>query len=319
MNKTRWLIPACLGAALSAGLSSHADQQVPDSVAAIAATEYATIRERMCPPPGGRKPDYAALFDTEKQRMEPVRVFDNLYFVGMKTVSAWALTTAEGIILFDAMFHYNVEETVVEGLRKLGLDPATIKYVIVSHGHNDHFGGAKYLQDTYGARIVLSALDWDHIETWPQLGSPAPLPKRDIVARDGDQITLGNTTVRLVLTPGHTPGTISPVFTVRDGNQEHQVAYWGGAAVGFLTPEAIEQYIRSAQSYAELDPRVDVELSNHPFVDGSLLKIAALSRRRPGEPHPFVTGNQGFKRWMAVIEECAGVVLAQKKQAALTQ
>jgi metallo-beta-lactamase class B len=319
MNKSQFITLLFVGAASTICASGRAEQHAPESVVTIAEAEYATIREHMCPPPGAPEPDYAALFDTEKQRMEPVKVFDNLYFIGMKTVSAWALTTSEGIILIDAMFHYNVEQTVVDGLRKLGFDPAAIKYVIVTHGHNDHFGGAKYLQDTYGARIVLSEADWDYLETWPQLGSPAPLPKRDVVARDGDQITLGDATVEIVITPGHTPGTISPLFTVREGNQQHRIAYWGGAAVGFLPPEAIAQYIESARNYAKLDPRVDVELSNHPFVDGSLLKLDALSRRRPGEPHPFVTGNQGFKRWMEVIEACAGVVMARKTQAVSTQ
>ena len=49
-----------------------------------------------------------------------------------------------------------VRERVVA---KLGLDPATIKYAIVSHGHSDHSGGAKYLQDRYNARVLLSAID----------------------------------------------------------------------------------------------------------------------------------------------------------------
>lgn len=137
------------------------------------------------------------MFDTARQRMAPAKVFDNLYLLGMKTVTAWALTTSEGIILFDAMFHYNVEETVVGSMRQLGLDPADIKYVIVTHAHNDHFGGARYLQDTFGARIVMGVPDWEHMRSWPQLGSLAPFPRDDIAVRDGYTITLGDTTVRI--------------------------------------------------------------------------------------------------------------------------
>ena len=280
----------------------------------IAQAEYAGLRQSLCPPPGTPAPDFSVLFDTARQRMAPVRVFDNLYFVGMKTVSAWAVTTSEGIILMDAMFHYNVKETVVDGLHALGLEPATIRYVIVTHAHNDHFGGAKYLQDTYGARIVLSAADWDHMTTWPQLGSPAPLPKRDIAAKEGDEITLGDTTIRLLVTPGHTPGTLSAVIPVRDNGDKHLIGYWGGGAVGFLKPEGIELYIRSVHRFVESAQGVDVELTNHASYDGALLKIDALLKRQPGEVHPFVTGNAGFARWMNAIGGCAGEVLEQKRR-----
>ena len=90
------------------------------------------------PPPPARETWHA----------EPVKVFDNLYFVGQTEYSAWAITTSQGIILLDAIYDYSVEDEVVGGLKKLGLDPADIKYVIVSHGHLDHAGGAKFLQET---------------------------------------------------------------------------------------------------------------------------------------------------------------------------
>src|SRR5689334_12078089 len=87
--------------------------------------------------------------DRSTWHAEPVKVFDNLYFVGQTEYSVWAITTSAGIILIDAIFDYSVDDEVVGGLKKLGLDPANIKYVIVSHGHSDHSGGAKYLQDTF--------------------------------------------------------------------------------------------------------------------------------------------------------------------------
>lgn len=254
------------------------------------------------------------LFDSELQHMEPARIFDNLYMLGMKTVTAWALVTDDGIILFDAMLHYNVEETVVDQLRTLGLDPADIKYVVISHAHNDHFGGAHYLQEHFGARIVMSVQDWEYLKTWPQLGSPAPLPRDDVAVNDGDTITLGDTTVRFLLTPGHTPGALSPVFPVRDGDDIHYVGYWGGAAVGFLPAEKIVEYMASAERYASIDDRLDVPLSNHPSIDSALAKRAALDRRGPGDSHPFVEGNEGFRAWMAAIHHCAGEVLRRKRR-----
>src|SRR6266567_1113712 len=73
---------------------------------------------------------------------EPAKVFDDVYFVGTKDRSSWALTTGDGIILIDTTFEYEAEEVIVGGLKKLGLDPASVKYVIISHGHAGEVGGA---------------------------------------------------------------------------------------------------------------------------------------------------------------------------------
>jgi metallo-beta-lactamase class B len=304
---------AALAAVLAIGASPASAQADLD---AIVRAEHASIRENLCPAPGTPTTPFAEMYDTARQRMAPAKVFDNLYVLGMKTATAWALTTSEGIILFDAMFHHNVEETVVESMRTLGLDPADIRYVIITHAHNDHFGGAAYLQETYGARIVMSVEDWEHMRSWPQLGSLAPFPRDDIAVRDGYTVTLGDTTVRIVVTPGHTPGTISPIFPVRDGDDVHYVGYWGASAVSFLPPEGIVEYMGSVDRFARIDPRIDVPLTNHPFIDGTLAKLEALAERRRGDPHPFVEGNAGFRAWMRTIHDCAGEVLEEKLQAA---
>jgi metallo-beta-lactamase class B len=304
--------PAGLAIVAALAFSAASAQQPSFDAAAIAREELVQLRGNICPAPGAPAMGIAELSDSERQRLAPAKVFDNLYVLGIKTVTAWALTTSEGIILFDAMFHHNVGETVVGSLRQLGLDPADIKYVIVTHAHNDHFGGARYLQDTFGARIVMGVEDWEHMRSWPQLGSLAPFPRDDIAVRDGYTITLGDTTVRIVATPGHTPGTISPIFPVRDGDDVHYVGYWGASAVSFLPPAGIVQYMGSVDRFERIDPRVDVPLTNHPFIDGTLLKLEALGKRRRGDPHPFVEGNGGFRSWMGAIHDCAGEVLEQK-------
>ena len=176
---------------------------------------------------------------------EPAKVFDNLYFVGSKIHSSWALTTSEGIILIDTLYTYNSEEEIVGGLKKLGLDPATVKYVIISHAHADHVGGAKMMQDRYRSRIVMGGPDWDAIEKSVN-GYPQGKPKRDIVADDGQKITLGDTAVTIVTTPGHTPGTLSMLFTVKDNGKPLNVAYSGGTAFNFpSTVPNFDTYIKS--------------------------------------------------------------------------
>ena len=169
---------------------------------------------------------------------EPAKVFDNLYFVGGKIHTSWALTTGEGIIIIDTTYPYNSEELIIGGLERLGLDPGDIRYVVISHAHGDHIGGAQILQEKYGARVVMGRADWDLVETYPNRYS-SMAPERDIVATDGMELTLGNTTLTIWETPGHTPGTLSYTFTVFDDGRPVNVAYSGGTAFNFVnsTPD----------------------------------------------------------------------------------
>jgi metallo-beta-lactamase class B len=96
----------------------------------------------------------------------PGKAFDNLYFVGSKWVSTWALTTSDGIILIDAMDNEEEAERIVEGgLKTLGLDPSKVKTIIVTHGHGDHHGGVSYFVRRYNSRVVVSEADWTMMET----------------------------------------------------------------------------------------------------------------------------------------------------------
>ena len=114
--------------------------------------------------PAGQVPGALPTIDPARTwYAEPVRVFDDLYFLGQTAFSVWALRTSAGIILVDAIFDYSVEAEVIEGLRKLGIDPKEIRYVIISHAHADHSGGAGVLQK-FGAKVVMSAADWDLYE-----------------------------------------------------------------------------------------------------------------------------------------------------------
>ncbi len=238
---------------------------------------------------------------------EPAKVFDNLYFVGSKIHSSWALTSSEGIILIDTLFTYNSEEEIVGGLKKLGLDPAKIKYVIITHAHGDHVGGAKLLQDKFGSHVVMGGPDWDSIERSVN-GYPLGKPKRDIVADDGQKITLGDTAVTIVTTPGHTPGTLSMIFTVKDKGRPLTVAYSGGTAFNFpSTVPNFDTYINSQRKMAAAAAAANatVFMSNHSEFDGAFSKIKMLAGRKAGEPHPFEVGADAVARYFKVSEECA--------------
>ena len=251
------------------------------------------------PPP----PDRATWFT------EPAKVFDNLYFVGTKIHSSWALTTSEGIILIDTLYDYASEEAIVGGLRKLGLDPAAVKYVIISHAHGDHVGGAKLMQDRFGARIVMGAPDWDSIEKSVNQ-YPNGKPKRDISATDGQKVALGDGAVMLALTPGHTPGTVSMFFQVKDNGRPLTVAYSGGTAFNFVNDVPhFDTYIASQRKMAERagSQYATVLMSNHSEFDNAVTKIKMLAARKAGEQHPFELGRVAVQRYFKVMDECAQV------------
>jgi metallo-beta-lactamase class B len=253
---------------------------------------------------------------------EPARVFDNLYFVGGKIHSSWALRTREGIILIDTIYPYNSDELILGGMEKLGLDPKDIKYLLISHAHADHIGGAEMIQRRYHPRVVMGGPDWDLVESHPNRYKTMA-PKRDIVATDGMKITLGDTTVTVWLTPGHTPGTLSYTFTVLDRGKTVHVAYSGGTAFNFVnnTPDP---GIRNFQTYIESQRRMAVKaaeagatvlLSNHSEFDNAYNKNRMLAGRGKG-PHPYDIGTEWVQRYFQVMQGCARAAQIRLEQRA---
>ena len=313
--------------ATSVGVTVAFAQQVPDSIEghraaakAAAGSEHIALLNTLCPAPRpaaagggaarGAAPQARQTPPREQWYAEPVKVFDNLYFVGQTEYSAWAVNTSDGIILIDTIFDYSVEAEIVDGLKKLGLDPSKIKYAIVSHGHGDHSGGAKYLQDRFGTRIIMGAPDWEIVAR----STRDPAPKRDIVASDGQKLTLGDTTLTLYLTPGHTPGTISTLIPVKDNGRPHLMAAWGGTAFNFArTPENFKIYINSAQRFRGIVARAGADgvVANHTNFDGTKQKVPALAKRAASGPHPYVIGNAAVQRYLTVAEECARAALLE--------
>src|SRR5881296_1377845 len=204
--------------------------------------------------------------DVEFQKVEPFKVFDNLYYVGAGYVSVWLLTTPEGNILFDSAQEPYVDY-VIDNIRKVGFDPKSIKYIILSHGHIDHFGGAAKIQEASGARVVAVEEDWKMIE---QVGSrpgarggPAPrVPKRGMVVKEGDTLSVGGQTLKFHQTPGHTPGVLTTEgITVYDRGTAYKAIVWGGAGYRGGLAEA-EQAVKSADNVAQIKG-VQVNLQIH--------------------------------------------------------
>jgi metallo-beta-lactamase class B len=237
-------------------------------------------------------------------------VFDNLYWLGTRQHSSWALQTSAGIIIIDTNFAWATQPEIIDGLTTLGLDPNDIEYVIISHAHGDHDQGAAELQRRFGARVVMGAADWEATLQRPATAAGG-VPTRDIsVGPEGMKLTLGDVTVDIVATPGHSPGTLSYVFPVRDQGRTVMVAYSGGTLTGSFGTNGArwDEYIASQRRIASAAAAAGatVILSNHSEYDGAYTKARLLlAPRQPGENHPFIVGADAVQRYFTVMAECA--------------
>lgn len=230
--------------------------------------------------------------------VEPFQIFDNLYFVGTGNVGSYVIKTTEGLILIDTLYGEQYVGYLIDNMRKLGLDIADTKYVVILQGHWDHYGGARELQDEHtDARFGAAEEDWKMIEA--DLGGQAP--RRDFVIEDGDTLTLGDMTLHFEHTPGHTPGTISMRFPVFDNGRRHETHFHGGSALRSDDPEVARRFMADFERIKEL-PGIEVQISNHATIhakgaDDLFERAKRLAVRQPGDPHPWVAPEE-FQAWL---------------------
>ena len=262
--------------------------------------------------------------NVEYQKIPPFKVFDNLYYVGPGFVSVWLIPTNQGLILLDTAQEPYVDH-VINSIKKVGFDPTNIRYILLSHGHLDHFGGAARIQELSGARVATLEEDWQLIEAAGKGpgrgGNPPPrAPARDMVIKEGDTVTLGNTSLKVFKLPGHTPGSPSFEFTVYDGGKPYKAFVFGGPGPRGGVSGG-EQFLASANRVAEMqDVQVAVHvhswLTSYPYPNGGILERAQkLAQRKPGGPHPFVD-NASWRVWVRQAQEGAAKNLEDEKQKA---
>ncbi len=229
----------------------------------------------------------------EVQAKDPFQIFDNLYFVGVEYVASFLVTTSDGLILIDALFaDEGYGDYLFDNIRELGFDPADLKYVVITHGHRDHYGLSRELQERTDAVIGAAAQDWSLIEN--DLGAGAP--ERDLVIKAGDTLTLGDTTLSFDVTPGHTPGVVSIEFSVFDRGREHKAYLHGGSAVRTSERAGIQEFLDGLKRVKAIEG-IEVQISNHPFIDNLFERSAGIADRGPGDTHPMVD-SAGFYAWL---------------------
>ncbi|MEV8314784.1 MBL fold metallo-hydrolase [Streptomyces sp. NPDC059900] len=258
--------------------------------------------------PTGNPPAWMDQLADRDTRYNGEHIFENVVFLGYPGTSAYAIKTTEGIVLVDALWNESdARDVIVPGLTAAGLDPKNITRIVLTHEHEDHYGGAAYLKKTYGAKIVAGAAG--------EASLPATLKPLAQAISGPTTLSFGSTQMHLLPTPGHTPGTVSITVTVRDfDGRRHVAGIWGGTA----QPAALEGRRQMAASLAAFRTaaerqHVDSVLSTHPFLVMGTRNIDAL-RERGTRRNPFVIGEQEVRRNFAVMTSCVKAGVLQKQR-----
>lgn len=236
------------------------------------------------------------LNDAEAQKVEPWKPFDNVTFVGVCWVSAWLIETEDGYVLIDTLYGPFIGQ-LIENLKSTGVDFADIKYVLMTHGHFDHVGGAAALKPLLpNARFVMTQDGWDEaIESAEKSeGRRAwKMIEQDVVVEDGDTIELGGNAFKVIQTPGHTWGTASYTYDVRDGDETYRAITIGGLGLNAIDgPPQVEAYIQSVDRVRALveggGEAVEVHLTTHGFSNNLDENRQKHLARKAGERNVFV-------------------------------
>jgi metallo-beta-lactamase class B len=259
--------------------------------------------------------------------IRPSKIFDNVYIIGNSGTAVYVIQTSAGLLMIDSLGADQVETQLLPGFQKLGLDPANVKIILVGHGHADHFGGSRYMQDHFGSKVYIAAADWNLMENPPPgragakkgpAGVPTvPLPKHDAEVKEGEPVVLGDLKVMPFAIPGHTPGSMAYVFPVKDNGRTHMAGVYAGTVLtpGIVSDEGLATYLKSVRHYKEEAGKagVDVIMQNHPLMYPLPEMLDQLARRKKGEPNPFVVGKANYQKFVDVMEACTEVNIARRK------
>lgn len=256
---------------------------------------------------------------------EPLRIADNLYYVGTQTIAVYLITTPEGHILVDGAMPTSAP-LILDSIRKLGFDPADVKVILNTHAHFDHTGGLADLKAATGATLAASAGDRGALESGTYVGSEEvetfafkPVVV-DRVLQDGDQVELGGVALTAHLTPGHSPGCTTWTFPLEVEGQTRQAMIYCSTSVAanrLVSADKGPQYPGIVADYEQTFARLktmkaDVFLAPHAEQFGLAKKRAAMT---DGAPNPFVDPTE-LQKVVVASEAAFRTALAKQQEAA---
>lgn len=239
----------------------------------------------------------------------PAKIFGNLYFIGVRGVCTHLIDTGEGLIIIDPGY-FEALHVIVHNIWQLGFQPKDIKYIVISHAHFDHMDAVSALVAMTGAKTFVGKADLPLL-TGELYHYPLRPFTPDVLLEDGDTVTLGNTAIRCVATPGHTDGTMSFFFDVTDGEKTYRAGMFGGAGVNTLQKDFLTKHglpFDCRQKMLESIRKLRAEknelfLGNHLGNNKTEEKLQAL---KTAQINPFIANSQA--QWEAFLAERAAMV-----------
>jgi metallo-beta-lactamase class B len=226
--------------------------------------------------------------------VEPFTVIGNIHYVGMKGVSAYLITTADGHFLIDGALAQGAP-LIIANIERLGFNIRDVRYLLNTHAHYDHAAGLARLLRASGATMVASEADRAPLEAGrfpygPSRDTAFPPVRVDRVIGDDDTLALGGVTLTAHLTAGHTPGCTSWSMDVMGADgARHRAFFHCSATVGgqSLAPPAYPNMIADFRStFARVrEIEADVLLTNHPVL---MDFDARRARQLAGDANAFV-------------------------------
>ncbi|MDT3389030.1 MAG: MBL fold metallo-hydrolase, partial [bacterium] len=215
------------------------------------------------------------------------------------------IDTGDGLLLLDGG-NIGATAMLVNAIWEAGFNPADVKWMVMSHGHLDHIGGALFFRRMFGTKLYLGEPDARNFREKPELSIIQDAGVRDENVfeidheiKDGEKIRFGNTEMQFYLVPGHTDGVISAFFDVTDGKQTLRAGYFGGFGfntmqkdflldIGDTTFETRRIYLNSLAKVR--DQKVELFLGNH-CVNNRTLEKAEMIRNGCKE-NPFINSTE---------------------------
>jgi metallo-beta-lactamase class B len=210
----------------------------------------------------------------------PHKVIGNVYYVGTRTLSSFLITTPDGHILINSTYERNVP-TIETSVAQLGFTFSEIRILLGTHAHGDHQEGDALVKQRTGAQVMVMREDVAALQTITPGGKAHPIDRQ---LQDGDQVTLGGTTLVAHLTAGHTRGCTTWTMNAQEGGRSYHVVFaCSYRAPAIVTPDIEQEFTRTFTLVRSLP--CDVPLGDHPAQYNMAAKYA---RVKAGAPNPFV-------------------------------
>ena len=242
------------------------------------------------------------------------RVMGNLFFVGTAGLGTFLITTPEGHILINTDFERTIP-LIERSVEAMGFDLEDVKIILGSHAHGDHQAADVFLRERIGAQIMIMEED---VAGWQRMNRGDGGIPIDRILHDGEEVTLGGTTLVAHRTPGHTRGCTSWGMELEEDGETYDaliVCSFGVNANYILVdnpnyPDIAEDY-RATFAKARAMP-VDVFVAAHGSFYGLPTKHEKLLHRMEGDPNPFID-HAGFLEYIDRREQAFEAMLESQQ------